>query len=129
MQLCTLTNAQTNVPHTGGAGGSTYLADVSIQDATSLSKLDLISQRLFVWGFQAYAIQISRYLAPGASPTAIPYVAQDVEVNGHNFEGAWPISWNLRTDKSRVSGGFMLFEQLTWLWFKQDIRICIHTAA
>ena len=118
MKLCTIADA--TVTHTSGGGGSTYLADVSLQDATSLSKLDLVSGRVFIWGFTAYAIQITRYLTPSSSPTAIGYVAVDVGINGHTFAGAWPIGWTLATDKQEIPGGFMLKEQLVYIWFKQN---------
>ena len=45
MKLCTIADAAVTVD------GTTYLANVSLQDSTQLSKLDLLSGREFVWGF------------------------------------------------------------------------------
>jgi len=102
------------------ATGTSYLANVAIQNVTPLQKLDLISGREFVWGFWTYNITIQRIISPDGSPVAISGSATNITVNGNTFNDVYMISWNLTTQRDDVAGKFYLQETVVYQFFKED---------
>ena len=102
------------------ATGATYLANVAIQDAQPLQKLDLVSGREFVWGFETYNITIQRIISPDGSPTGILGSATNITVNGNTFNQVYPIGWNLVTQRDDAAGKFYLQETLVYQFFYEN---------